>query len=139
MANAAEAVVVEVDTGTSTSKRAAKLAMAVQRLQGRRLRIPVLSELFHHWMSAVMRAEGTLDASSLPQLPPEDSAAELLAKFRPLWADASVHATGDGKATRVHAQVYAHMYAHVHARAHAHVYARLLARKHTRICTRRRT
>ena len=78
---------------------AEKLAIAVERLQGRRLSIPVLSELFHTWMRPIMRTEGTLDAS-LPQLPPEDSATELLAKFRPLWKNVSEDATGDGKTLR---------------------------------------
>ena len=73
---------------------------AAEKLRGHRLRISVISELYHTWMNPVMRAGGCLDASSLPLLPPEDSAAELLDRFLRLWTSSLGQATGDGRTVR---------------------------------------
>ena len=93
-------------TTTSTTKTAAETSKfsrqscAAEKLRGHRLRISVISELYHTWMNPVMRAEGCLDASSLPLLPPEDSATELLTRFRRLWTSSLGQATGDGRTVR---------------------------------------
>ena len=86
----------------STTKTAAdsRRSRAAEKLRGHRLRISVISELYHTWMNAVMRAEGSLDASSLPLLPQEDSAAFLLDRFRKLWMGSLGQATGDGRTVR---------------------------------------
>ena len=104
---AAAAVAIDITTTHRAARRAvgqaaaaAEAAAAVERLQARRLRIHPLSELWHFWMSPVMRARGTLTAATLPLLPPDDSAEELLARFRALWAPASAQANGDGRALR---------------------------------------
>ena len=86
-------------TPAETSK-ASRQSVAGEKLRGHRLRISVISELYHTWMNPVMRAEGCLDASSLPLLPPEDSAAELLGCFRQLWTGSLGQATGDGRTVR---------------------------------------
>lgn len=69
--------------------------------RGDRLRIGMLSELYHFYMNPIMRLRGKgLEISNLPALPPEDSAAELLARFRPMWHRRRSRATGSGKALR---------------------------------------
>ena len=78
----------------------ARRSRAAEKLRGHRLRISVISELYHTWMNAVMRAEGSLDANSLPLLPQEDSAAFLLDRFRKLWMGSLGQATGDGRTVR---------------------------------------
>ena len=66
-----------------------------------RLRIGILSELYHFYMNPIMRLRGRgLEARTLPALPPEDSAAELLARFRPMWQSSRPLATGNGTALR---------------------------------------
>jgi hypothetical protein len=83
---------------TAETGKSSRQSCAAEKLRGHRLRISVISELYHTWMNPVMRAEGYLDASSLPLLPPEDSAAELLGRFRRLWTGSL--ATGDGRTVR---------------------------------------
>ena len=47
------------------------------------LRITLLTELFHAYMNPIMRTRGrAVAAGRLPVLPPEDSAAPLLARFK---------------------------------------------------------
>ena len=65
-----------------------------------RLRIGVLSELYHFWMSPIMRRRGKIEADTLPALPPEDSAAEMLEAFRLRWALRAANADGSGRALR---------------------------------------
>ena len=65
-----------------------------------RLRIGLLSEVFQFWMSPVMRLRGQVTADSLPRLPPEDSAAELLDSFERLWGERSHRADGRGATVR---------------------------------------
>ena len=56
----------------------------------RPLRISLLSELFHFYLNPLMRTRGKAAAAgTLPALPPEDSAAPLLARFQPIWSRAS--------------------------------------------------
>ena len=85
---------------TTKTTADARRRRAAEKLRGHRLRISVISELYHTWMNAVMRAEGSLDASSLPLLPQEDSAAFLLDRFRKLWMGSLGQATGDGRTVR---------------------------------------
>ena len=68
-----------------------------------RLKIGLLSEIWHFWMTPVMRLKGRVTADTLPQLPPEDSAPELLERFEVLWAKRhQIKApTGDGRALGV--------------------------------------
>ena len=51
-----------------------------------RLRIGIISEVWHCWMTPVMNLRGNISTCNLPKLPPEDSAPELLARFEELWA-----------------------------------------------------
>ena len=94
--------VVRIAPARSVRRSAAKKAQgrAALELQGKRLAIGLLSEMWHFWMNPVMRLEGRVEASELPLLPPEDSAADLLDSFRALWAGARAKATGDGRALR---------------------------------------
>ena len=85
---------------TAETSKSSRQSCAAEKLRGHRLHISVLSELYHTWMNPVMRAEGCLDASSLPLLPLEDSAAELLDRFRQLWSGSLGQATGDGRTLR---------------------------------------
>ena len=85
---------------TTKTTADARRRRAAEKLRGHRLQISVISELYHTWMNAVMRAEGSLDANSLPLLPQEDSAAFLLDRFRKLWMGSLGQATGDGRTVR---------------------------------------
>ena len=85
---------------TAEPSKSSRQSCAAEKLRGHRLHISVISELYHVWMNPVMRAGGSLDASSLPLLPPEDSAAELLDRFRPLWTGSLRQAKGDGRTLR---------------------------------------
>ena len=87
-------------TTTTETTADSRRSRAAEKLRGHRLQISLISELYHTWMTAVMRAEGSLDASSLPLLPPEDSAAFLLDRFRKLWMGRMGQATGDGRTLR---------------------------------------
>ena len=49
------------------------------------VRIGLLSEVFHCYMDPIMAARGNITEKTLPKLPYEDSAVELLSKFRTLW------------------------------------------------------
>ena len=70
-----------------------------------RLKIGLLSEIWHPWMTPASDAaeRGRVSAATLPRLPPEDSAPELLEQFELLWAKRhQVKApSGDGKALGV--------------------------------------
>lgn len=66
-----------------------------------RLKIGLLSEIWHFWMTPVMRLRGRVTAATLPELPPEDSAPELLQRFEVLWAErhqSGKAPTGNGRA-----------------------------------------
>ena len=52
-----------------------------------RLKIGLLSEIWHFWMTPVMNLKGRVTEANLPQLPVEDSAPELLQRFEALWAE----------------------------------------------------
>lgn len=77
----------------------AKSSIRIEPLANtRRLRIGIFSEMFHCYMSPVMRHRGALEADTLPMLPAEDSAPELLDRFEAIWSRWRLHATGDGTA-----------------------------------------
>ena len=48
---------------TAETGKSSRQSCAAEKLRGHRLRISVISELYHTWMNPVMRAEGYLDAS----------------------------------------------------------------------------
>ena len=77
-------------TASATQPSAAGLPSSLQ--------ISLPSEIFHCWMDPVMASRGKISVESLPRLPPEDSAAPLLARFRAIWERRRTRAKGDGRA-----------------------------------------
>ena len=65
-----------------------------------RLRIGYLSEVLQLWMSPVMRLCGRVSLDDLPELPAEDSAAELLDAFESLWAQQQCRSSTAGRGVR---------------------------------------
>ena len=85
---------------TSTMDPSGVSTMEPSGARSARLHISTVTELFHHWMNPIMATRGALDVRTLPSLPVEDSASDLLARMTPLWESRRAGASGDGRTLR---------------------------------------
>jgi len=88
-----------IEADEATVDASTMIALDLEERQDR-LRIGLLSELWHFWMSPIMRKKGNLQSSALPRLPLADSADSLIGHFWLLWADKVALANGNGRTLR---------------------------------------